>query len=156
MSNLNINQETIVPVLGLIDLQLPQGTVLDCQVSPNQSGAIVAGQFVALDTTVTPVVGGLPQIIAATQSVEALGFIPFNTKIDTFNPGDVLEISIGGVVWLQATAVAITPGTIVESDSTGLLVQAYSSHSKRGMALDYAAASAMLRVQTKILAGGTY
>lgn len=139
---LNINQQNILPIPGEIDIQLSKSGIFSAIVS---TGPLKAGQFVKLDSTNT---GPYPKVVAAGQSDQADGMVSYIVKDATFATGDKVEISFfgGNVVWQQATAVAITPGTQVESDSTGLLVQAQSANKVRGIALDYFAASGMGRI----------
>ena len=155
MSNLNINQEAMTPVVGLIDMELPDGAVMTVQVSANQATALKPGQFVVLDTTVTPAVAGLPQVIAATQGVVGLGFIPFNTRASSFAAGDKIEIALYGVVWMENTsAAAIVPMALVSSDTTGLKIITNSGQAQRGIALDYIPASGMGRIRVAQIGTG--
>lgn len=143
--NLNINQQDILPVPGEIDIQTMQNGYFTALVDTSQATALKAGQFVKFLSSNT---GPYPKVVAAGQTDVACGMIAYITKDSSFNAGDKVEISFFGglVIWQQATAVAITPGTQVESDATGLLVQAYTSNKVRGYALDYFPASGMGRI----------
>ena len=143
--NLNINQQDIQFVPGAIDIQTMQNGYFTAIVDPTQATPIKAGQFVKFVTSNT---GPYPKVVAAGQNDVACGMIAFIVKDSSFNAGDRVEITFFGglVIWQQATAVAITPGTQVESDSTGLLVQAYSSNKVRGYALDYFPVSGLGRI----------
>lgn len=143
MSTLNINQTTILPVVGMIDINTMKAGIFTAIVGTG--GTLVAGQPVKFLTTNTTV---YPQVVAAAQGDVACGMVAYQEKDSTFQVGDKIDISFFGgvVIYVQATAVAINPGTQVESDTTGLLVQAYSSHPVRGYALDYFAASAIARI----------
>ena len=146
MSNLNINQQSMTPVVGLLAMELPAGGVISGQVSANQATALVPGQFVKLDTTITA--GSVLQFVAAAQGDKAYGFLPFNVKTGSFTKGDRVEVVRYGVVYLQNTsAAAITQGAQVESDTTGLLIEALNSGSLRGVSLDYIPASGVGRVE---------
>ena len=139
--NLNINQQEILPIPGLIDIQTMQNGYFTAVAS----AALKAGQPVILDNTVT---GPFPKVTTCPQGTKAIGIVAFITKDATFAIGDKVEVVFfgGAVIWLQATAVAIVPGTQVESDVTGLLVQATSGNPIRGIALDYFAASGKGRI----------
>lgn len=142
---LNINQTKILPIPGLIDIATMKSGIITVQVDSTQATALVAGQFVKLVTTNT---GPYPKVVAAGQDDVAIGFIPYVVKDASFSAGQKMDIMFfgGNVAFVQATAVAITPGTQLESDTTGLLVQAYSSHKVRGYALDYFPASGVGRM----------
>lgn len=142
---LNINQQDILPIPGELDIQTMQNGVFTAIVDAAQATALKPGQFVKLQSTNT---GPMPKVVAAAQSDAAIGMVAYIVKDTTFVAGDKVEIVFfgGNVIWLQATAVAITPGTQVESDSTGLLIQAITSNPARGIALDYFAASGMGRI----------
>lgn len=142
---LNINQTAITPVVGMIDINTMESGIFTAIVDSTQATALVAGQPVKFVTTNT---GPYPKVVAAAQGDVACGMVAYITKDSSFVAGDKLDIAFFGglVIFQQATAVAITPGTQVESDSTGLLIQAYSSHPVRGYALDYFAASGVARI----------
>lgn len=142
---LNINQEQILPIPGEIDIQLSESGIFTAIVDAAQATALKPGMPVKLQSTNT---GPMPKVLAAGQDDAQIGVVAYIVKDATFVAGDKIEISFfgGNVMWVQATAVAITPGTQVESDATGLLVQAYSSHKVRGIALDYFPASGMGRM----------
>lgn len=143
--NININQQEILPIPGLIDIQTMQSGIITVQVDSTQATAIKAGTFVKIVTTNT---GPFPKVVAAGQNDIAVGFVPYVVKDAQFVAGDKMDIMFfgGNVVWVQATNVAITPGTQLESDTTGLLVEASSGNKVRGWALDYFAASGMGRM----------
>jgi hypothetical protein len=143
--NLNINQQEILPVPGEIDIQTMQNGYFTAVVDTSQATALKAGQFVKLLSTNT---GPLPKVVAAAQGDVAIGMVAFIAKDSSFNAGDKIEITFFGglVVWQQATAVAIVPQAQLESDATGLLVQANTSNQVRGVALDYFPASGMGRM----------
>lgn len=142
---LNINQEKLVPVPGEIDIHTMESGLITVMVDSTQATALKAGSFVKFVTTNT---GPYPKVVAAGQNDVAHGVIPYVVKNAQFVAGDKMEIMFwgGNVIWMQATAVAITPGTQVESDATGLLVQASSGNKIRGLALDYFPASGMGRI----------
>lgn len=142
---LNINQQEILPVPGEIDIITTQSGIITVIVDSSQATALKAGQPVKFVTSNT---GPYPKVVAAGQDDVAAGIVAYNVKQASYSAGDKMDIVFfgGNVVWMQATAVAITPGTQLESDATGLLVQAYSSHKVRGYALDYFAASGMGRM----------
>ena len=139
---ININQQEILPIPGEIDIQTQQNGYFTAIVT---TGPLKAGQFVKLDNTNT---GVYPKVVAAAQGDQAIGMVAYITKDATFATGDKVEITgfVGNVVFQQATAVAIVPGTQVESDSTGLLIQAQSANKVRGIALDYFPASGVGRI----------
>ena len=143
--NLNINQQDILPIPGMIDIKTTEAGIITVMVDASQATPLKAGQFVKLVTSNT---GPYPKVAAAGQTDVAIGMIPYVVKDATFNAGDKMDIVFfgGDVIYVQATAVAITPGTQLESDTTGLLVQAYTSNKVRGIALDYFAASAVGRM----------
>lgn len=144
--NLNINQQGILPVPGMIDIQTMQNGYFTAIIDSSQATALKAGQFVKFFNQTASAV--LPHVVAAAQGDVACGMIAFIAKNATFNAYDRVEVTFFGglVIWQQATAVAIVPGAQVESDSTGLLVQAITSNPARGYALDYFAASGMGRI----------
>lgn len=140
--SLNINQQEILPIPGEIDIQTMQNGAFTAIVT---TGPLKAGQFVKLDNTNT---GPFPKVVAAAQGDQAIGMVAYIVKDATFATGDKVQIVgfIGNVVFQQATAVAIVPGTQVESDATGLLVQAQSANKVRGITLDYFPASGVARI----------
>ena len=139
---LNINQQGILPIPGLIDVFTSKNGYFTAIVT---TGPLKAGQYVKLDNTNT---APFPIVVAAGQTDQAIGMVAYITKDATFSTGDKVEVVFfgGDVIWQQATAVAILPGVQVESDATGLLIQAQSANKVRGIALDYFAASAMGRI----------
>lgn len=143
--SLNINQQDILPIPGELDIMSMQNGYITCLVDATQATALKPGMAVKLYASNT---GPMPKVVAAGQNDAAHGLVAYIAKDTTFVAGDKIEIVFfgGNIIWMQATAVAITPGTQVESDSTNLLVQAYSSNKVRGYALDYFAASAMGRI----------
>jgi hypothetical protein len=142
---LNINQQDILPVPGLIDIQTMQNGYFTAIIDAAQATPLKAGQWVKFQTTNQ---GPYPKVIAAAVGDVACGMIAFITKQATFNAGDRVEICFFGglVVWQQATAVAINAGTQVESGADTLTVQASSGQKIRGYALDYFPASGMGRI----------
>jgi hypothetical protein len=143
--NLDINQQGILPIPGMIDAQTMRNGYFTAIVDVSQATALKAGQRVKLLSTNT---GPMPKVVAANQGDVAHGIIAYIAKDATFNAGDRVEVVYfgGNVIWLQATAVAITPGQQLEADSTLLLVQANTSNPVLGYALDYFAASGIGRV----------
>jgi hypothetical protein len=143
--NLNINQEQILPIPGMIDIQTMQNGYFTAVVDTTQATPIKAGQFVKLLSSNT---GPYPKVVAAAQNDVAHGMIAFITKDAAFVAGDKVEITFFGglVIFQQATAVAIVPGAQVESDATGLLIQASSGNKIRGYTLDYFPASSVARI----------
>jgi hypothetical protein len=143
--NLNINQQGLLPIPGQIDIATMRNGIITCMVDPSQATALVAGQFVQFYSSNTL---PYPTVIAAPQNGVAHGLVAYVVKDASFNARDKLNIAFFGglVVWVQATAVALTPGQQVESDSTGVLVQAHSSNPVRGYMLDYTVASGMGRM----------
>lgn len=139
---LNSNQFDVVPVPGLIEFNT---RIITCQVDATQATALKNGQFVKFYASNT---GNYPKVVAAGVSDQANGMVVYNVKDTTFSAGDNVDIVFfgGSIIWLQATAVAIAPGTQVQSDATGLLVEAYTSNKVRGIALDYFPASGMGRI----------
>lgn len=139
---LNVNQFDVLPVPGLIEFNT---RIITCQVDATQATALKNGQFVKFYASNT---GTYPKVVAAGVSDQANGMVVYNVKDTTYVAGDNVDIAFFGglIIWVQATAVAITPGTQVESDATGLLVQAYTSNKVRGIALDYFPASGMGRI----------
>lgn len=145
MTDLNINQEALLPIPGVIDKQTMANGYFTAIVDAAQATALVAGQFVKFQTTNT---GPIPKVVAAAAGDVAHGMVAYITKDASFPAGERIEISFFGglVVWQKATAVAIVPGAQVESDATGLLIQLRASDKTRGYALDHFAASAVARI----------
>lgn len=145
VQQLDINQQDILPIPGEIDIQTMSNGYFTAIVDSSQATAIKAGQPVKLLASNT---GPCPRIVAAAQNDVACGIVAYITKGATFVAGDKIEIAFFGglVIFVQATAVAITPGTQMESDATGLLYQAYTSNKVRGYALDYFPASGVARM----------
>lgn len=137
---LNINQQAMFALIGQIDIHTQANGVITAIVDSTQASALKTGQYVKLVTTNT---GPLPKVVAAGQTDVANGLIVFQPKGSSFVANDRVDIMFfgGNIVWMQATAVAIVPGAQVESDSTGLLIQASSGNKVRGVALDYFPAS---------------
>lgn len=143
--SLNINQQDILPIPGEIDIQTMQNGYFTAIVDAAQATALKPGMVVKLQSTNT---GPFPKVLAAAVSDAGIGIVAFITKDTSFVAGDKVEIVYfgGNVIWMQSTAVAITPGAQLESDATNLLVQAYTSNKVRGIALDYFPASGMGRM----------
>ncbi len=139
--NLNINQFDIVPVPGMVDINTTESGIF----TAIANGTLKSGQYIKLDATNT---GPYPKVTAAAVSDQANGMVVYNVKDSTVGAGDKVDIIYfgGNVIWQQATAVAIVPGAQVQSDATGLLVEAYTSNKVRGIALDYFPASGMGRI----------
>lgn len=143
--SLNINQQDILPIPGELDIMSMQNGYITCIVDASQATALKAGQPVKLYTSNT---GPMPKVVAAGQNDVAHGLVAYIVKDTTFSAGDKVEVVFfgGNIIWMQATAVAISPGAQLENDATTLLVQAYSSNKVRGYALDYFPASGMGRM----------
>jgi hypothetical protein len=149
MSNLQINQFQQVPVLGQVEMEPLQTGTLSCQVSPNQATALVSGQRVTLDTTITVGPGKPPQIISGGGTSKCIGVVIHSAKQDSFNALDMVEIAYfgGPIIWLLNTAVAIAPGADCEDNGAapGLMQVTSGGNTKIAVALDYIPASTLGR-----------
>lgn len=134
-NNLNINQFQQIPVEGDLDLQIASSQTISGIVSANQATALTAGMAVKLDSAITS--GNVPQFVAAGQDDVAIGYVKRTVQASSFSAADKVEITgnFGPVMWMTAAG-SIACGAYVEQDSTGALIQTYTSHSKRGLMLD--------------------
>lgn len=130
------NQFIQTPEKGQLTLD-PNWSTLNCQVSTNEAGTLVAGQAVTLEDAA----GKQLPILAATATTDKIfGFIPHNVKTDGYSALDQVKIArAGDVIFLEAAA-AIARGASLEFVVTGNKVQTQTTGSLVGVALDKAAA----------------
>lgn len=138
------------PIVGMIDMRLPYNTV-SVQIDSTQEDDLYPGAAVKMVDSA----GGVPKVIGCdAESDEVLGFINFDIKSQSFEAGEMCEISMAGnVVYLYATA-AIARGAQVSLDlSTNGGVHAAAGNTGDtivGWAYDKAAAAgALIRVFVK-------
>ena len=117
-----LNQFAITQVAGQPDLQFV-GSVLSARVSPNQATALVAGQPVKRDTSITNGYQGLPNVIATAADTDPVwGIVLRNLKDQSFAANRDVEIGRDGTVVYLPGSGAIAPGTPVEIDYSTMLV----------------------------------
>ena len=147
MSTQNINQFAQQAVRGQLDLQLVKQGIISGRVSENESGDILTGDDLIIDTAIT--VPGIPQFKKALYTEIADGFMIQDPKASTVVAGDVIQVAFrfyGPIMWLVAGA-TVTPGAFVEQvDSSTTDVQVLASGKLRGKALDYATVGQLTRV----------
>jgi hypothetical protein len=142
--SLNQNQFSMISVQGDLDLQFTGG-VISCRVSANQSGNLVAGQAVKMDTTVN---GGAPALLGlAANSDQSFGFVIRTLKDQSFAPGNAVEIAIQGSVMQMTASGTITRGAKVEVvQSTNTVITSAGTNPIVGFALDNGTTGNLLRV----------
>lgn len=108
---LNVNQFSIVPVLGQLDLET-QGTVVTGAVSNSQGAAIVAGQPVKVENSL----GGVPKVLSLVAGDTPNAFAVRNLKDANFPANSRLELALdNSVMWMTSNA-AINRWAPVEVD----------------------------------------
>ena len=140
---MNINQEGMAPVRGMIDQQASDG-VLSGVISPNETDEVTAGDWLKLDATTK---SATPNFVLAAKGDVAIAVLKHDVKKDTCVAGDAVEAVIlipGTVMWLEAGA-TILPGADVEDAESGV-IQTQSAQEKRGVALDYGESGDLVRV----------
>lgn len=109
---LNQNQFAQTPVAGMLDLMYNPATISAIVNSASAfSGGLVPSQAVKL----ADAAGAIPQVIeCALDSDDVFGFVNYNIKNASFDPGQALEISAfrDNVMFMTASA-AITPNAKV-------------------------------------------
>lgn len=134
---LSMNQFEIQPVAG--DLSLPRtGMVISAEVSSSESGAILPGEAVKIDTSAP--YGGVPKVLKLTANTQAPFAVAIrNLKNATFEANDPLEIAMrNSIIWMTAGA-AINPGSWVENVyTTGKVITNTGTNPTLGTALDKA------------------
>lgn len=134
-----INQFKQAPVQGELDLST-QGTVISARVSPNQATALIAGQAVKLDTTVT---GGLPAFKALAANTDvSFGFVCRNIKDQSFAADARFELAMNGTIMFMTAGAAITRGAKLEVVyTTNKVITNAGTNPVVGFALDAASAN---------------
>lgn len=140
---LNINSFQQTPVRGQLDLQIAKSGVISGQISVNELGSPVAGDFVKLDPAQ---LGATPQFLLATASDLAIGILTHNVKKDSPVSGDPVEVGglLGPVVWVVANE-TITPGEQLQSNANGNM-ELLAASKFRGIALDPAVVNQLFRM----------
>jgi hypothetical protein len=102
---LSPNQFAERSIAGMCDLRYNINTV-SALISPNQSGVLVAGQAVKIDSAITDG-SGIPQVIGCVADTdEVFGFINFDIKTPGFYALNNVELSLAGnAMYLWATGV---------------------------------------------------
>ena len=134
--------------VGDIDLGIQQSGALAGILSPNQSSpatTVNAGRPAKIDTTITT--GYVVNFLEAAITDVAIGCFKRTSSAGVFSQLDQVEVALfgGPVMWLLANA-TITPGQTVYFDANGLVVGSGGGAKSRGIALDYATATNVLRV----------
>lgn len=139
------------PYLGMCDMQFNYDT-MSVQFDPAGSGTIVGGQAVKFSTAV----GGVPLVVPSLAASDKIaGFINYDIKSRSFNPGDLMEISLRGNVMFLFASLAINRGQQVTSLPAGVaggcnggVVPATggSGFPKVGWSLDTAVLGALCRI----------
>lgn len=112
---LNVNQFSMVPVLGQLDMENIQNSVISGAVATGVSPALLAGQPVKVqDGTAV-----LPKVLALTSNTDtANAFVVRNLKDQSFPAEARLELAISGaIMWMNANA-AIAKWGAVEVDTS--------------------------------------
>lgn len=135
--------------LGAIDLSMPGGQTISCQVGAAQSGNLVPGDPVKLVDTAR---GGRPRVVKAAADTDVIfGYVPYNQKEgETGYPASAnVEILQQGAIVLRATAAFIRGIRVgIDLASTGGVKTAASNKSIIGWAYDKATADAdLVRIQ---------
>lgn len=145
---LNLNQFGQSSVRGRQDLSAggQEGPVIQGRISANENGTPKPGDFVKLDSAIT--VAGTPSYLLAGIDDVAHGVVLYGIEKGSYAKGDIVAIGLPGVIFDAVADVAVAPGAKLESVANGN-VQAKTTHSTRGVALDYAAAGDLFRMQFK-------
>ena len=132
----NSNQFNQSVEKGMLTLD-PNWSTLNCLVSTNEAGTLVAGQAV----TVEDAAGSQIPVLAATSTTDKIfGFIPHNVKTDSYTALDQVKIArAGDIIYLEAAA-AIARDARLEAVVSGNKVQTQTTGSLIGVALDKATA----------------
>lgn len=150
----NISSFSQSPILGQLDLRFNSNT-MEVQFDNAGTGQLVAGQAVYFST----VANGAPMVLpsAATSDVIA-GFVNYNGRNTVWNPGDRLQMSLGGnVIYLLAAAninrgqeVTSLPSAVAGGTNGGVIAAVASGGlPKVGFAIDTAAVGQLVRVQLR-------
>lgn len=151
-------KQTVYP--GEVDLQISRSGVITAVLSPNQATALVAGCKVQLDSANTNAT--MPQVIAASDSQQAVGVLIKTIKGGTFQPnlggagtvGDIVEVALfpmGPCIW-QVANTTISPQNQLEQITVTISGQAYPfyqpivSNKLAGLALDPAVQNGVFRM----------
>ena len=148
--NQNSNQFTQSAIPGALDLHLASSGVITGMVSANQSGNIIPGDRVMLDT----VSGGqVPSFVTVANSAVAIGTVAFTSRKSAANyaAGDMIEVVLltgtAPIMYLAVSAAAIVAGAYVASAGAGTgAVITNGGVKQMGIALDGGAVGALIRV----------
>lgn len=119
----------------------------NCRVKTAESAALVPGQKVKL----VDVAGGLFIVTAAAETDVGFGFIPYNTKKDSYAAEEEVKVASDGSIMLMEAGAAIVPQAKVESAPTGhKVITSAGINAVEGICLDKAAADGdLVRVWVK-------
>lgn len=144
---LSLNQFNQQPVLGQAAFDGPGALVaIHAQVSATGAASLAPGQAVQFDSAITGVPSGLPQIVAASASQYADGYVLFDVKnTSPIVSPQVVVIVLRGILWMLSDA-AINIGQVVQdgADVGGVSPFATTGAYPRGVSLDYCAAAGVL------------
>lgn len=141
------NQFTQTVEKGMLTGEANYNT-LNCQVSTNEAGTLIAGQAVVIEDAA----GEQIPVEAAAATTDAIfGFIPYAVRKNEYVALDQVKIARGGdIIYLEAAA-AIARGAELEAVITGSKVQTQATGTVIGIALDKAAADGdLIRVQLSV------
>lgn len=97
------------PIQGMLDLRF-NGNTITAQIDSGQSGSVVASQAVMF----TQDAGGVPKVEKCTANTDVVaGFVNYDVKSQSFEAGDIVEISMNGNVMYMVSTAAIDRGAKV-------------------------------------------
>ena len=149
------NAFAMAPYLGMTDLPF-NGNSLEVKFDPAGSGSLAPSQAVKWSTAAN----GQPMVVPSTAAADVVaGFVNYDIKSQSYNPGDKLQISLAGnVMYLQALA-GVNRGTVLTSTPSGVTnggtgvvtaVTGNSGYPIVGYALDTTSAAGLIRVMLTI------
>ena len=140
-----LNSFTVQDAIGQIDLRSSPNSLLTVHfwaASSNKNNPIYVGDSVIWVANNSNNIPTIDQITDNT-AVQA-GIVAYNSKVNTYNPGDILSIAMDGeIIKLKADS-AINLGAPVEFVVADKAVQTQSAGKRIGYAMDYASAQGQI------------
>ena len=139
MPSLNINQFSLIPVQGQVDLKVGPANVISVEIDSSSAGGLVPGQAVKI----VNVAGGVPSVVeCAANSDDVFGFLIYDIKNQTFGVGDKASIAFARrtCVYMTASAAIAANAKVAIVIASKKIVTATTGMMVVGRALDKAAA----------------
>ncbi len=134
----DINQFGQTTEQGVQDMTVP-GNVVSVQISPSESGSLIAGQAVKIEDSAN----GIPRVLALTADTDVpFGILLYNGKNSAFTASQRAEVGLGQTVVYMTAGGAIPRGSDVEYvRGTNRVIAAAGVNPVIGFAFDKAAAN---------------